>query len=68
MFFSECNLRVRPKNLERKDDFRESTMGFVISMGIAMSYYVMLTMALMVQQNEKMYPHLLVWIPNVLIN
>ena len=46
---------------------RESTMGFVISMGIAMSYYVMLTMALMVQQNEKMYPHLLVWIPNVLI-
>lgn len=46
---------------------RESTSGFVISLVIAVTYYVMLTMAQMVSSNEKMYPHLLVWLPNILI-
>lgn len=45
---------------------RESTAGFVISMLIAVSYYVMLTMAEMMSKKEEMYPHLLVWIPNIL--
>ncbi len=45
---------------------RESTAGFVMSMTIAVSYYVMLTLAQIVHREEHLYPHLLVWIPNVL--
>ncbi|MEM9282472.1 MAG: LptF/LptG family permease [Verrucomicrobiota bacterium] len=45
---------------------RESSAGFVISMLIAVTYYVMLTMAQLTRTNEAMYPHLLVWVPNVL--
>lgn len=45
---------------------RESTAGFVMSMTIAVTYYVMLTLAQIVQREEHLYPHLLVWIPNVL--
>ncbi|MEM7603599.1 MAG: LptF/LptG family permease, partial [Verrucomicrobiota bacterium] len=45
---------------------RESTAGFVMSMTIAVSYYVMLTLAQIVQREEHLYPHLLVWIPNLL--
>lgn len=46
---------------------RESTTGFVISLGIAVGYYVLLTMAQMVRENEQYYPHLLVWVPNIII-
>jgi len=45
---------------------RESTAGFVLSMVIAVTYYVMLTAAQIMQSNEKVYPHLLVWVPNIL--
>ena len=45
---------------------RESTAGFVMSMIIAVTYYVLLTMAQMKRSQEELYPHLLVWIPNVL--
>ncbi|MDF2374609.1 MAG: LptF/LptG family permease [Verrucomicrobiales bacterium] len=45
---------------------RESTAGFVMSMTIAVSYYVMLTLAQIVQREENLYPHILVWIPNLL--
>lgn len=45
---------------------RESTAGFVMSLTIAVSYYVMLTLAKIVERQEHLYPHLLVWIPNVL--
>lgn len=45
---------------------RESTAGFVLSMVIAVVYYVMLTFAKMMRENEELYPHLLVWVPNVL--
>ncbi len=46
---------------------RESTMGFIYSLCIAVTYYVLLITAQMMKQKEEMYPHLLVWIPNVLI-
>lgn len=45
---------------------RESTAGFILSMIIAVTYYVMLTMAQIVQDREELYPHLLVWVPNIL--
>lgn len=45
---------------------RESTAGFVMSMTIAVSYYVMLTIVQIVRSEEHLYPHLLVWIPNLL--
>jgi lipopolysaccharide export system permease protein len=35
-------------------------------MVIAVTYYVMLTIAQMVRENEGLYPHLLVWVPNIL--
>lgn len=44
---------------------RESTAGFIISMLIAVSYYVMLTIAQMMREREDLYPHLLVWVPNI---
>ena len=45
---------------------RESTAGFVLSMVIAVTYYVLLTIAQMMRENEDFYPHLLVWVPNIL--
>jgi lipopolysaccharide export system permease protein len=45
---------------------RESTAGFVLSMVIAVTYYVMLTIAQMMRENEGLYPHILVWVPNIL--
>jgi len=45
---------------------RESTAGFILAMITAVSYYVMLTMAQLMRSNEDAYPHLLVWVPNVL--
>lgn len=45
---------------------RESSAGFVISMMIAVTYYVLLTIAQMMREREDLYPHLLVWVPNVL--
>ncbi len=44
---------------------RESGSGFILSMMIAVTNYVMLTMAQSVKDKEEMYPHLLVWIPNL---
>lgn len=45
---------------------RESTAGFILSMIIAVTYNVMLTMVRNVQDREDLYPHLLVWVPNIL--
>ena len=45
---------------------RESTAGFVIALTIAISYYVLLITAQMHNTNEAMFPHLLVWVPNLL--
>lgn len=45
---------------------RETTAGFVLSMVIAVSYYGMLLVAQMMRNDPSKYPHILVWIPNVL--
>lgn len=45
---------------------RETTAGFVFSLVIAVVYYVLLTMAQMKREEPELFPHLLVWIPNVL--
>ncbi len=45
---------------------RESTAGFVLSMAIAVTYYTLLNVADMMKEREEMYPHLLVWVPNIL--
>jgi len=45
---------------------RESTAGFILSMIIAVTYYVMLTTARTMRHEEHLYPHLLVWVPNLL--
>ncbi|MEM7699824.1 MAG: LptF/LptG family permease [Verrucomicrobiota bacterium] len=46
---------------------RESTAGFVIAMIIAVIYYVMLTTFQLQQDQIERQPHLLVWIPNILL-
>lgn len=45
---------------------RETTAGFVFSLLIAVVYYVLLTMAQMRREEPELYPHILVWIPNIL--
>lgn len=45
---------------------RESTAGFIVAMGIAVSYYALLSVADMMKEREHLYPHLLVWLPNLL--
>jgi lipopolysaccharide export LptBFGC system permease protein LptF len=45
---------------------RESTVGFVIALTIAITYYVLLITAQMYHTNEAVLPHLLVWVPNLL--
>lgn len=45
---------------------RESTAGFVLSLVIAVTYYTMLMFAQMQREQEQLYPHVLVWIPNIL--
>ena len=45
---------------------RESTAGFIVAMGIAVSYYALLSVADMMKEREYLYPHLLVWLPNLL--
>ncbi len=44
---------------------RETTAGFVFSLMIAVSYYLLLTVAQMQRENPELYPHLLVWLPNL---
>lgn len=45
---------------------RESTAGFIVAMGIAVSYYTLLSIAGMMKESAHLYPHLLVWLPNLL--
>ena len=45
---------------------RENSAGFILSMIIGVTNYVMLTMAQTVRDREDLYPHLLVWVPNIL--
>ena len=45
---------------------RESTAGFILSMVIAVTYYMLLNSAAMMEKREEMYPHLLDWVPNIL--
>ncbi len=45
---------------------RESTAGFGLSLIIALTYYALLNFAQQQRTNEAAYPHLLIWIPNIL--
>lgn len=45
---------------------RESSAGFMLALGIAVTYYTLLTFASMQREDESVYPHLLVWVPNIL--
>lgn len=45
---------------------RESSTGFILALVIAVTYYTLLTFASMQREDESFYPHLLVWMPNIL--
>ncbi len=45
---------------------RESTAGFVIALGLAVGYHVLSIFAKDQHDSPEMFPHILVWVPNVL--
>ena len=45
---------------------RETSMGFLISIVVAFSYFLFIIMAHAVRENPAMHPELLVWLPNVI--
>lgn len=45
---------------------REATAGFAIGLIIFVCYYFMMNMAKMRSEDPEWYPHLLVWVPNVI--
>jgi LPS export ABC transporter permease LptF len=45
---------------------RETTAGFVISLGVALCYFVFIMVADSMNQRPGNYPHLLMWAPNLL--
>ncbi len=44
---------------------RETTAGFVLSLGTATVYFMFIMMAETMNDKAKYYPHLLMWVPNV---
>ncbi len=45
---------------------RETSSGFVISLGVAAIYFMMIIMVDWFKQNPDAYPHLLIWLPNLI--
>lgn len=45
---------------------RETTIGFILSLATAISYFVLIMVADMWNEKPSVFPHLLMWIPNVL--
>lgn len=45
---------------------RETSMGFLISLVVAFSYFLFVIMADTLRTNPKVHPEILVWLPNVL--
>jgi len=46
---------------------KETSIGFVISMGVVVVYYLMIVVAMSFKQYASAFPELLVWIPNLLM-
>jgi lipopolysaccharide export system permease protein len=45
---------------------RETTAGFVLSLVTALAYYFFILLADMFNEKPSVYPHLLMWLPNIL--
>ncbi len=45
---------------------RETTVGFALSLIIAIAYFLFIVIAEMFHKNPEAYPHLLMWTPNVI--
>ena len=45
---------------------KETSVGFMLSLGVAFVYFFFIILADTVRNNPKFYPELLVWLPNVL--
>ena len=45
---------------------RETTVGFALSLGIACCYFLLIIVADSMREDAKMYPHLVMWLPNVI--
>ena len=44
---------------------RETSAGFVLSLGVACGYFALILIADSVRDKPEVYPHLLMWLPNV---
>ena len=45
---------------------RETTVGFILSLGTAIVYFAFIMVADTLNENAKAFPHLLMWVPNLL--
>jgi len=45
---------------------RETSIGFAMSLLVGISYFLLMTIAEMMRTKEHLYPHLLVWLPNLI--
>lgn len=44
---------------------RETSIGFALSLLVGITYFLLMTIAEMMRVKEHLYPHLLVWVPNL---
>lgn len=45
---------------------KETSIGFILSLAIGLSYYLIVTLALALKERATAYPDLIVWIPNII--
>ncbi|MCF6312385.1 MAG: LptF/LptG family permease [Verrucomicrobiales bacterium] len=45
---------------------RETSIGFAMSLLVGISYFLLMTIAEMMRDKEHLYPHILVWLPNLI--
>lgn len=45
---------------------RETSIGFAMSLLVGIVYFLLMTIAEMMRSKEHLYPHLLVWLPNII--
>lgn len=45
---------------------RETSIGFALSLLVGITYFLLMTIAEMMRVKEHLYPHLLVWVPNLI--
>jgi len=45
---------------------KETSISFVISLGIAITYYMLVILALALKEKASAYPEVIIWVPNLI--